>query len=58
VSSLSRSNSALAQEHGKEAPLLLSCSTAKLKKKNDSVVYVQSVGPPTPGEWKTALAVV
>jgi hypothetical protein len=30
----------------------------KIEEKNDSVVYVQSVGPPTPGEWKTALAVV
>src|SRR5437763_15841457 len=33
VPSLSRSNSPLAQELGKEVPLLLSCSSAKLKKK-------------------------
>jgi hypothetical protein len=29
----------------------------KIEERKDSVVYVQGIGSPTPGEWKTALAV-
>jgi hypothetical protein len=47
----------VAQEHGKEVPLLLLLLYGKIEERKDSVVYVQSIGSPTPGEWKTALAV-